>query len=374
MPFFVFGQKTDTIKINSKFFNQEREVLIHLPAGYEMQPDVNYDVYYVFDAQAIQYFDMVHSTLPFYNNPAIVVGIISPFDEAKKQSRNSDLLPKPENEETVKDYGGYLGNADNLLSFIKDELTPYLDKNYRTLPVRIGIGHSNGGTFISYFFLKYPDFFKACILISPNYEYDKEQLVKRFDNFNFDKLSDIKFFYLSNANEAKDFGKEWGDAHIKVSEILQVAADKDKLTLVKQDFSATENHGTVFPIALVNALQSLTDSLFSPKSFLKRIERNEKIYTNADRANGIAYEAFYKGDKETALKIILWANKTFPENLNIYDSVGEIYQNLGDKQNAYKYYHLFEAKLEELKPKLLTDEYQRLKVGIKDRLNYLDKH
>ena len=94
----VFGQKIENIKLNSKILNQEREIWVYTPFGFDENKSKNYDVIYVFDAQARAYFDLVHSAIHFYNEgmfPMVVVGIVSPFDDKTKQSRNTDLLPKP---------------------------------------------------------------------------------------------------------------------------------------------------------------------------------------------------------------------------------------------------------------------------------------
>ena len=77
--------------------------------------------------------------------------------------------------------------------------------------------------------------------------------------------------------------------------------------------------------------------------------------------------------KKVKPKILLWANQKFPENFNIYDSIGEMYQNLGDKANAEKYYKMLGEKIETVKNTLKPEEYLQLKDGVKGRLDYLKK-
>ena len=82
----------------------------------------------------------------------IVVGIASPV-------RNIDFFPKNVNAETVQELFGELGGADDFSDFIENRVMPYVDKNYRTIPTKIGIGHSNGGTFMNYTLIKKPELF-----------------------------------------------------------------------------------------------------------------------------------------------------------------------------------------------------------------------
>ncbi len=74
-----------------------------------------------------------------------------------------------------------------------------------------------------------------------------------------------------------------------------------------------------------------------------------------------------------ALKIIQWANKLFPDDLNIIDGMGEIYQENGDTTNAVKYYKIFEKRLEEQKGKLTTEKYDELKSNHDERTKALNK-
>ena len=62
------GQTIDTLSIQSKVFEEKRDIYIYLPEQYSTQTEKKYEVVYVFDSQARQYFDLVHSTIQFVNN------------------------------------------------------------------------------------------------------------------------------------------------------------------------------------------------------------------------------------------------------------------------------------------------------------------
>ena len=368
LPTLVFSQKIDTLSLVSKQFDQPRKLLIYLPEAYEYQPQRKFEVVYVFDAQARQYFDCIHSTINFLNAgicPMIVVGVIS-------ENRNKDFLPKNENEQTMKQYVGNLGDADKLLSFVSNDLVSYIDKTYRTLPTRIAIGHSNGATFISYCLLQEPNLFDAYLAISPNYAYDNELLIKLFSKFNPEQMTGTKFFYQCNSNEDAD----WVVARNKMISLFNDDKFKKKLHFENQNFAETETHMTVFPIASFYGLKSyLNYQFFNADNLIEyysHLQKQSSITLTADMINNAAYGNWDK--KENAIKLLRWAISLFPDDLNLYDSLGEMYQNDGQKNEAMKYYKLFQSKLAERKDKISQQEYEKLKLGIEDRIIYLKAH
>ena len=74
-----------TIKISSSELNQERDILIYTPSGYNESEHTKFDVIYVFDSQNRGFFDYAHSTISFFEDflwkDFIVVGINSPYIE-----------------------------------------------------------------------------------------------------------------------------------------------------------------------------------------------------------------------------------------------------------------------------------------------------
>ena len=42
------------------------------------------------------------------------------------------------------------GNAEVFLAYVKNEVVPFIESNYRTLPERTAIGHSLGASFLIY--------------------------------------------------------------------------------------------------------------------------------------------------------------------------------------------------------------------------------
>ncbi len=365
-----FCQKIDTMSINSQVLNEQRKLIVYTPAKYDFAENQKFEVIYVFDAQAREIFDMVTATMAFKNNnicPMIVVGIIS-------NDRNQDFLPIYDYKETSDQYNGHLGNADKFLSFISDELMPFIDKNYRALPKKIAVGHSNGGTFITYSFLQKPDLFDAYIAISPNFGYDKMQFLKRFKNFKPGNLTSDKFFYMCNSGGYPEEG-DWITARNQITGIFKSEAFRNKIIFKSQDFSASETHWSVFQIGVLNGLQEYFNyQYFNPDNLLKYYDtlyKHKLTDLNPQNTNQLAYDFFYMGKPNDALKILLWAHQLFPKDLNLFDSIGEMYQNLNKKDEAKEYYLLLDKNIEEQKGTLKADEYEQLKKGVKARLSSL---
>jgi len=369
-PLSLFSQTIDTLSVYSKDFQQNRKILIYLPAEYQLK-DHKFEVAYVFDSQARMYFDCVHSSIGFLQtgiNPMIVVGVVS-------ENRNKEFLPENKFEQTAKDYWGNLGDANKLMSFLSNDLIPYIDKNYRTLPRRMAIGHSNGGTFICYCLTQKPEIFDAYVAISPNFAYDNEQMVSRFSAFDPKNIPDSKYLYMCNSNE----DSSWVAARNKVIGIFKSNKFTGKIHFENQSFADSENHGTVFPTGVFSGLKNYFNYKFSDVEglieYYKNLQNKGFLELNAEMINNAGYAMFYGyNQKEGGIKMLLWGNQLFPDDLNLYDSLGEFYQNSGQKDTAMKYYQLFKSKLIGRKNKLSSEEYNRLMSGIESRIDYLKNH
>jgi hypothetical protein len=70
------------------------------------------------------------------------------------------------------------GGADKFLRFLREELAPVVDGNFRTLPFRILSGHSLGGLFALHVLASAPGSFDAYLAASPSAQWDRELVVK----------------------------------------------------------------------------------------------------------------------------------------------------------------------------------------------------
>ncbi|MBC9795663.1 alpha/beta hydrolase-fold protein [Sinomicrobium weinanense] len=351
-----FAQNIRKINFHSDVLNQDRKVWIYTPAGFEEDED-HYEVIYVFDAQVRFYFDLIHSGIQFLSNERyIVVGDVSPYDEATQYNRNTDFFPKPVHENPETYYDGWNGNAQKHLEYLYKELTPYLEKNYRTLPNRTAVGHSNGGTFILYCLLQQPDLFNNYIAVSPNMAYDQEQMIERFKKFDGNSLKSEKFIYVSHADESQ--WKGWKEAREKWYDWLKTNPS-DQITYEIEDLS-DYTHFNSFPFASMSGLKKFTtywshdvDRVLSYKKSLKTILG--PAYSSS--LNTLAYSYFHDDKPDSAIKVIDTAIAECPEDDNLYDSKGEFLEDSKQYDKAGKYYQKALEVLKTNKEKMSASDY-----------------
>jgi predicted alpha/beta superfamily hydrolase len=249
MTLFVTTSAQDgyTVKqdsINSAILKQNRKISIFLPEGYDA-PDAKFPVIYVLDATDRDQHAVPTARFLFLNGKmpkAIIVGVIN-------IDRNHDFLP-----DSSKNNAPTGGGADNFLKFFRDELTPYIDKNFKTEKYKVLIGHSYGGVFTMHALLNDPDLFDAYIAIDPSFWYKNQMQVKS-----------AQAEFLKNKNWNKPIfitGREGGgmkDMGItSMEKVLKSSAPRDLNWKVVA--YAEEDHGSVTFKSVYDGLRFIFDS------------------------------------------------------------------------------------------------------------------
>ena len=158
----------ERVTFKSNILNEDRTILVYLPASYSVS-DINYTVMYVLDGGF--HFHHVSGITQFLSAQGLIPEMI--VIAVTNVDRNRDFSPT--HVETIPTSGG----GEKFLSFLSKELIPFVDRNYRTSPYDVLVGHSFGGTFATYALLTRPDLFSAYIAISPYLMFDDESLVKK---------------------------------------------------------------------------------------------------------------------------------------------------------------------------------------------------
>jgi predicted alpha/beta superfamily hydrolase len=70
------------------------------------------------------------------------------------------------------------------------------------------VGHSNGGTFLTYALTTRSVLFDRIIAISPNYSFDEGQIAERIKAFDPSGIKEPKFIFISSGIE--DASNGWG--------------------------------------------------------------------------------------------------------------------------------------------------------------------
>lgn len=181
----VAGKK---IKIFSQIVNEEKEIFISLPQGYD-QTKKRFPVVYISDGSVnrvigsggmIRYFA--------YEKMPQVIAVYIPHPK-----RGRDLSISENQLDQLPESGGKGG--ENFLKFFTQELIPFIDNTYRTTTYRILVGYSAGGGFVFNTLLTKPEYFDAYIAASPSF-YFEDEIIDRTKKFFSSYKSLDKFLFV----------------------------------------------------------------------------------------------------------------------------------------------------------------------------------
>ena len=155
--------------LESEVLGESRKLMISLPPGHEVG-DARYPVLYLLDGDS--HFTHTVGLLRFLEStaeapPTIVVGI-------PNTDRTRDLTPPTA---AGKDDFPTAGGVDDFLRFLRDEVFPWIEVEYRGSRHRTLVGHSFGGLTAIYALVHHPEDYAAYLAISPSLWWDEQRLV-----------------------------------------------------------------------------------------------------------------------------------------------------------------------------------------------------
>jgi len=172
---------------HSKILNNDRDVIVYLPPGYDKDKQRHYSVLYLHDGQNL--FDGATSFIPGQEwrvdeaagvliasgkiEPLIIVGV---YNTGKDRIDEYTPVAEP------KYKAG--GKADLYGRLLVEELKPFIDKTYRTRKgaADTGLGGSSLGGLVSmYLGLKYPNVFGRVAVVSPSVWWGNNQIVHQVE-------------------------------------------------------------------------------------------------------------------------------------------------------------------------------------------------
>ncbi|MCA0931287.1 esterase [Lutimonas saemankumensis] len=291
------SQEVEKIKVFSKELSQTREISIYIPMHYESEINQYYDVFYVFDAQASAFTNYVSALSEILQGDnhkgAIVVGIASTYIENPAYARNHDFLPE-DFDVTGK---GSFGNQNNFLAYVKNEVIPYVEDNYRIRRHRTAIGHSLGGSFVIHTLLNDPTLFDNYVAVSPNLSYKEERLAKGLENFDFSQLKGSKFIYLSHSEENDEQKwKGWKSANDRAYKVLNAIPKNSNVQALVEQFP-NEDHLSNFATSVNSAMRKyfktvlpqqhdeLGEESYSITIRAKVPDENDELYITGNQEN-----------------------------------------------------------------------------------------
>lgn len=251
---FVLGEIVD---IQSKTLDEKRSLNIYLPEGYNKSDTIKYPVIYLLDGSADE--DFIHivglvqfNSFEWINQipKSIVVGISS-VDRRRDFTFPTTIQEDKRRFPTT-------GGSNKFISFIQNELQPFIDAKFKTTKDRTIIGQSLGGLLATEILLKRPMLFNKYIIVSPSLWWNNGSLLNQNSGIFSDSFNQSTEIYIG-------VGKE-GLAPTKMPHVMEVEANvlADKLSQTKSknvkvyfDYLPQENHATIMHQAVSNSFRLL---------------------------------------------------------------------------------------------------------------------
>jgi predicted alpha/beta superfamily hydrolase len=352
------------VTIKSKVLSENREVWIHLPSGITngVYDKKSYPVLYLLDGGS-----HFHSVVGIVQRMGlgkicpemIIVGITN-------TNRTRDLTPtqaNPDGRFVNEGMASNSGGGEKFMSFIKNELIPYVDSNYLTQPYRMFIGHSLGGLTVMNTLLNQPDLFNSYVAIDPSMWWDNGKLLNEIKAASFDENNKSKALFLGIANtmeEGMDTLSVQNDTtyetkHIRAILELNTFYNKDIENQLSFNgkYYPEDDHGSVPLIAEYDALRFIFDfyrfklglkDLLNPKiNVVIKIEAHYKKVSNLfgiemkpdeSYMNELGYEFISMNQFKKAEQVFNLNVKNYPNSFNVFDSFGDLYLAIGNKEKA----------------------------------------
>lgn len=325
---YLQGQPYQNHIISSQSLDEDRLIQVRLPAGYHSSE--KYGVLYVLDGEYI--FDYAAGAVDFLSNafgympPLIVVGI-----------PNIDRLRDVHVAHNNKD--GY----HNFLTFVESELKPFIDKKYSTNSFDILYGWSSASDISMHFLAHSPELFDAHIQtgtgVGPKTATTlSQELIKR----------DYTNRYLYAGTEGTGPRAAGLEKYKALIEDIQPKNLKSKFELLPNS-----SHVDVLGDGIYRGLRFVFEEFYIPSEEVVRgVDAIKKYYSAVNEnydvkmkiplgAIGESAGILFQNEKaEEAIELVKHGIKLHPHSSDMCGAMGELYEYLGETEQAAKYYQL----------------------------------
>jgi predicted alpha/beta superfamily hydrolase len=361
----------ESVNLPSNVLKESRALLISKPAGYDGGTD-RYPVLYLLDGET--HFHYTSGIVNFLGEndripKMLVVGIVS-----GSVARRTRDLTTPSKAEMDNRFSPGNGGADAFLSFIADELIPYVDRCYRTRPYKVLIGHSLGGLFCIRTLVTKPKLFNGFIAIDPSIYWNNQEVVAQAESF-FPHTKDLQADVYLTAADAS--GKVPAEVR-RLTTALAASASAGlrwNFELMKQ-----ENHASIPLPGIYRGLETLFAdwrvedllALFDQggiEAIHKRFRDGGRRFgfdrtTPAFTVSMVVAQLIWAGRLEEAAKALLHDTRAYPPPWNQLDAIAKAYESRGDAVEATRYYLL--SLKENPRNELARDKLTKMGVKIPD--------
>ncbi len=240
--------RIQVVPIKDSQAERQYELYVKLPEAYNQDADKKHPVIYYTDA--LWHVEMLSGSAEYIMEDAILVGISwqKDIDETLVQevgphvSRFRDYTVRPASDPEVQAKYN-LGQASNHLEFIRKDVIPFVESNYRSDPGnRTYFGYSASGLFGAYILSSNPETFKNYMIGSPSLR------------GNIPYLSELVADKDLNANVFITNGTEEKELNVLVKEFVAILEDQDSEDLKVTHEVISGDHQTAFPRMAVRSV------------------------------------------------------------------------------------------------------------------------
>lgn len=239
---------TEVRTLQSKAVGREYSINIFFPKDYDKESK-RYPAVYVLDAEynfgCVTY--IARRLIKNEDIPKVLlVGIAyNTAYEDFYEKRFRDSTPES------RIHGRSSGGAEQFTQFIKKELIPFVDQNYRTIPdERTIVGHSITGFYCVYVLFRNPDLFNRYIIVSPSVWFS-DGIIFDYEEEFFSNHKDMDASVYLSVGE--DESQRMRDGSIKLSNKL--AKREYPHLRFRSSLVPEENHRSLFPYAFSRGMR-----------------------------------------------------------------------------------------------------------------------
>jgi len=177
----------------SHILGQERELIIHLPSGYDTTK--RYPVLYVLDGSS-QDQPLADKLDSLFGQGLVPQTIVVGIPNMSGSNRTLQLVPPFMLTDPANPYSP-TGTADRFLEFMESELVPFIASHFVASDTRLFAGNSRGGLLVMYSLIQKPELFAGRFCFSTPLWRENNLLVERVSAFLAQRTTMRSFIYLS---------------------------------------------------------------------------------------------------------------------------------------------------------------------------------
>jgi predicted alpha/beta superfamily hydrolase len=358
-----FEQATSIGQVDSIWsvtLNEHRPFIVYTPPSYSDTTLVpgHYPVLYLLDGDA--HFHSVSGLVQILGTgingtfavPALIVIAIPNTD------RTRDLTPThsvrgPDGVDVPAEFFASSGGGTAFLEFLRDELIPHIDAEYRTVPYRVFVGHSFGGITVLNALFTMPETFDAYVAIDPSLWWDDRVLVRRARDFFESARLDGKVLYMTQANTIipGDTAVNHQFTAIPAFDAIVTTFDRSGIRYGFR-YYREDSHGSVPLISTYDALRFVFEGYYPPlMAVLNDPSLLDEHFRRVSGKLGRTFEpsdALFRMlsmmamapfvDASRAVDFAEMRTARFPDHPLPFEALGDLWAANGDPARALGYY------------------------------------